>query len=169
MTFSEPVQGVNSTSFTARVAGTTTAVPGTVVATDSTHARFTPTAPLVPGQSYELSLSSAVTSTTRRALLRSSWKVRTSLVVDQTSPAVQTVWDRDGSTASSGGSYAASRTAGARTYFTSTGTVTVLGVRSPAGGLADLTLDGVSLTATTPLSFYSSSTKWQVPVWTRTA
>ncbi len=123
----------------------------------------------MPGQTYELALSSAITSTTGRALTPFSWRVRTSLVVDQTSPAVKEVWDRDANTAASGGSYASSRTAGARTTFTFSGTsLIVLGMRSTAGGLADVHLDGVLQTSTTPVSFYAASTQWQVPVWSRT-
>jgi hypothetical protein len=166
-TFSEQVKNLSTTTFRMVIAGTSTAVPGTVTpssSTLSTTATFKPTAPLVPGQSYTLTLTNGITDNAGNALATTSWTVRTSLTVDQTSPAMVEIWDRDTNASASAGGYAAGRSAGARTIFTFTGTTaTFVGRKAADGGKADIYLDGVKKAT---LDFYNAATQWKVNLWT---
>ncbi len=167
--FSESVKNVSAANFAMTVAGTATTVAGAVTpasATPTTTATFTPTAPLVPGQSYTVSLSGGITDVAGNPLTPMSWTVRTSTAVDNTSSALYEVWDRDTSPSASGGSYHASASAGSSAKFTFAGTaVTLVGARSASGGYADIYLDGVKQAA--GVSFYNKATQWQYPVWSK--
>jgi hypothetical protein len=122
----------------------------------------------MPGQSYTVSLTNAITDVAGNPLVAASWTVRTSRTVESTSPALTEVWDRDTNAGASGGSYHASQTAGSSARFTFTGTnVTLRGTRGAAGGYADVYLDGHKETTGPGLSFYHSPTQWQYPMWSR--
>jgi hypothetical protein len=165
-TFSEPVSGVSDTSFKMVIAGTTTAVPGNVSAPSGTTARFVPSSPLVPGQSYTLSLTSGIVDVNGNTLVPHSWTVRTALTVENNSVAMRELWDRDGNASASGGAYDSSRTSAAKTTFTFNGTnVTVLGRRAPDGGYANIYLDGVKQVQG---SFYASANQWKRTIWSKT-
>ncbi|MBA2557384.1 MAG: Ig-like domain-containing protein, partial [Chloroflexi bacterium] len=170
VTFSEPVKQISTTTFTMVIAGTTTKVAGRVspgATTSTSSASFTPSAPLMPGQSYTLALSSGITDGAGNTLVPLSWTVRTSLAVDSASPVVKYVWDRDTHSSASGGAYSASQKAGSRKRFTFTGTnVAIVGRRAPDGGYADVYLDGVKQAPA--LNFYSASAQWRVTMWSRT-
>jgi hypothetical protein len=169
VTFSEQVTNVSTTTFTMVIAGTSTAVAGTVTpssSTPTTTASFTPTSPLVPGQSYTLSLTSGIVDVRGSALVPTSWTVRTSLTVDQLSPALIEVWDRDTHASASGGAYSASRTASTKANFTFTGTnVTLLGRKSNDAGKAAVYIDGVRQVP--DIDLYSAATQWKAPVYTK--
>lgn len=163
--FSEAVTNVNTTTFKMVIAGTATAVAGTVATPTSTTATFTPSITLMPGESYTLSLSSAIEDLSGNPLVATSWTVRTSTVVQNNSPAFLAVWDRDTNASASGGAYHASRTPYARKRFTFTGTnVTILGRRATDGGYARVYLDGVYQAQP---SFYASASQWKVAVWSK--
>jgi Bacterial Ig-like domain len=168
-TFSEPVKGISATTFKMVVAGTATAIGGTVTpsssSTLSTTAAFKPTVALVPGQSYTLTLTSGITDNAGNALATTTWTVRTSVTIDQTSPAMLEVWDRDTNASASGGSYGAARLSGAKTTFTFTGTnVTLLARKASDGGKADVYVDGAKVTT---IDFYNAATQWKNAIWTK--
>ena len=169
VTFKEPVVGVSASTFTMKVASSGSPVAGTVtpgVDASTTTATFKPSAMLLPGETYTLSLSDAITDVYGNALVPFSWSVRTALLVDGASPAVTQAWDRDSSTSASGGAYLASRTTGAKVGYTFTGTsASILGRRAADGGYADVYLDGVHQGT---VSFYSSTTKYKQVVWSKT-
>ena len=147
VTFSELVQGVDGTTFKVVLAGTSTAVAGTITpggGGPTTTASFKPSSPLVPGQSYTVSLGAGIQDLAGNPLVATSWTVRTSLTVEQSSVAITELWDRDTSGSASGGAYSESRVAGASASFTFTGTdVTVVGRKASDAGKADVYLDGV--------------------------
>ncbi|HEV2889962.1 MAG TPA: Ig-like domain-containing protein [Frankiaceae bacterium] len=166
--FSEPVKGLSTSTFTMKVFGTTTPVPGTVTpgaATMASSATFKPSVTLVPGETYTLSLSNGVVDANGNPLTPYSWNVRTALAVDGNAAAVQYYWDRDTYTYASGGGYLASRTAGARLTWTFTGTsYSIVGRRAPDGGYADVYVDGVKHGTA---SFHSASHLWKQTVFSK--
>jgi hypothetical protein len=170
VTFSEPVKSLSTTTFSMVIAGTATTVAGTVSpssSTATTTATFTPSSPLMPGQSYTLSLTSGIVDLSGNPLVPNGWTVRTSLTVEEVSPALVEVWDRDTNAAASGGGYSASRTAGAKASFTFSGTnVTVLGRKSTDAGQAAVYLDGVRQVP--DIDLYSPATQWKVPIFAKT-
>jgi hypothetical protein len=170
VTFSEPVKGLSASTFVMKVLGSTTTIPGTVTpgaTTASNTATFKPSVPLVPGETYALALSAGIADVNGNALTPFTWSVRTDTVVDSASPAVSYFWDRDAGSLASGGAFLASRTSGARVFYTFTGTsVSLLGRRAPDGGYADVYVDGVKQVA--KANFYASANQWKVPVWSAT-
>lgn len=166
--FSEPVKGLSTSTFTMKVYGTTTPVPGTVTpgaTTMSSTASFKPSATLIPGETYTLSLSNGVVDANGNPLTPFSWNVRTALVVDGNAPAVQYYWDRDTYASASGGGYLASRTAGAKLTWTFTGTsYSIIGRRAPDGGYADVYVDGLKQGTA---SFHSASHLWKQTVFSK--
>ncbi len=169
VSFSESVKGVSTTSFKMVIAGTATSIAGSVTpasTTATTNATFVPTRPLVPGQSYTLSLTTGILDLAGNPLVPFSWTVRTALTVENTSPALVEVWDRDSNASASGGIYDASRTPASKAVFTFNGTnVTLVGRRAADGGYADVYLDGVKQNVS-PISFYNAAAQWQVTMWT---
>lgn len=159
VTFSEAVTGVSTSTFKMKIAGTTTAVAGTVTTGGGgTTATFNPSSTLIPGESYTLSLTNGITDIAGNTLVPFSWTVRTALLVEQSSSAVRSVWDDDDSGSASGGSYHSSKTTGARATFSFTGTnVTLRGRRSTNGGYADIYIDGVKKVKR---SFYNASAQY---------
>jgi hypothetical protein len=159
-TFSEPVTGVGSATFSLKVADTGTTVAGAVSQPTTSSARFTPSTPLIPGQSYTASLTTGIEDLEGEPLAAAvSWTVRAVTTVDSNSVALQEVWDVDSSSAAYGGAYSTSPGPGSRKVFTFTGTnVTVYGARSASGGYATVYLDG---TAMQTISCYAPSTTWK--------
>lgn len=165
-TFSEPVTGVSGATFVVTVAGTSTALPGTVTVLSPTQARFTPASLLVPGQTYTISLSTAITDLVGNPLLFSAVNVRTSTTVQNDSPAIRETWGRWSTSSASGGAMKMSRTGSTKLTFTFTGTdVAFIGYQGPSGGYASVYLDGALQTSS--LSFYSSSSRYKRTLWSK--
>ncbi|HEY3414852.1 MAG TPA: Ig-like domain-containing protein [Armatimonadota bacterium] len=165
-TFSEAVKWVNSTNFKVTIAGTSTAVAGTIVVLSPTQARFTPSAILVPGQTYNVTLSSSITDTGGNPLLPYSANIRTSTTVQENSPVVREGWGRWTTASASGGSMKLSRKVSSTLTYTFAGTsVALVGYRGTQGGYASVYLDGVLQTGS--LSFYASSSKYKATLWSK--
>ena len=141
-------------------------MPGAVSQQRQTTARFAPTAPLMPGQSYTARLTTGIEDLDGMPLAAEvSWTVRISTTVDSSSVAVREQWDVDSSSAASGGAYSVSSGPGSRKAFTFTGTnVTVYGLRSAAGGYANIYLDGARVAT---VSCYGTSTKWKQALYVK--
>lgn len=170
-TFSEPVTGISGSTFKMVVAGTTTAVGATVTptaTTSTTTAKLKPTAPLVPGRTYTLSVLGSIVDSSGNAVVPKSVDVRTALTVENGSPALRETWQSVKNASASAVYYAQSRQAGSSQTLAvvNPGTITIYGTKTSAGGNADVYLDGVKQTAT-PISFYSASTQYKVAVWTK--
>jgi hypothetical protein len=174
VTFSEPVKFVSTSTFTLSVGGTP--IGGTVTPSSSTlttTASFKPTAYLVPGQSYLMTLTSGIQDAYGNSLVPFTKTVRTSLLVENFSSALKQTWDRDSFASASGGFYDASATIGSKTTFVytsaATTTIGILGRRAADGGYADIYVDDVKQTPPTPsgFSFYNASTQWQVLIWSK--
>lgn len=169
VTFNEPVRGVTAAAFALRAVGSTVALPGTATpaagVTGST-ATFRPTAPLVPGQYYDLTVGGAITDAYGNPIGGAPTRVRVATTLESTSPALTEAWDIDAAAAASGGGYASSRRAGSTVSFTFTGgTVSVLGHVSRLGGNADVYLDGVRQTG---ISFYAATEAHRRVLYSRT-
>ena len=164
-TFSEPVVNVNTGTMTLRLAGASGNVAAKVhPSSDGKSATLTPSKALVPGGTYRLSLSSAITDAVGNPLAATSWTSRTSTVVQQNSPAVLEAWDRDTSSSALGHNYVESATAGASDVLRFTGTtVTLLAERGPDGGYANVHVDSG---AAKKVSFYAAARQWQRSVYT---
>jgi len=168
LTFSEKVTGVSNSSVQVRVLGQPTPLAGTVVPDiPGTHATWTPTASLVPGERYVVSTTSAIEDVAGNALAATDHQVRAARSVQTSSLLVTETWDQDRSTSASGGGYATSRTAGSSATWRYTGVAgqraVVYGVRRPNGGYADVYVDGVRKAK---VSFYATSVRHKVPVFT---
>ncbi|HEY2916914.1 MAG TPA: Ig-like domain-containing protein [Candidatus Limnocylindrales bacterium] len=159
ITFSEPVQGVGISSVLVHAQSANVAVSGKTARPTSTTATWTPTAPLVPGETYRFSITSTVHDLAGNHLAATFFNVRAATTVENTSTAMHEYWDLDSSAIASGGSYISSRVAGSRadlTFTTTAGqTVGVWGIRAPNGGNARIYVDGVL--ASNP-SFYAATT-----------
>lgn len=157
VSFSEPVTGVDGSSFTVSASGTR--VPGAVTVTSSTAATFAPSVRLVPGQTYTVSVGAPVQDAAGNPLVPFSTSARATTVVDNTSPALVEMWDRDTSTSAIGHGYSASLTGGSALTWSFTGTSTSLVGRTAAdGGYAAIYVDGAKKKT---VSFYSASTRWK--------
>ncbi len=144
--------------------GTSTQVPGAVAVSDSTHATWTPSGPLAPGQSYDIKLSGAIEDAAGNPLVATTTTRRVYTVVQNGDSAFSAHWDRATSGSASGGSYDVSSLAGTTTSLAFTGTrVSIVGVQTPAGGYADVYLDNRLVRSN--LSFYSSTTRFQSTLW----
>lgn len=166
--FSEPVQGVSSATLKVYPQGSPSLVVTGVVtpSADGRSATFKPSALLVPGGVYTVSLGSGITDAGGNALAAVTFNRRAATVVDSAVPAVTEFWDGDSSSYANGGTYATSRLAGATMTFTFSGTSTSLvATRTPLGGYGTVQLD-----ARTPVtvSFYRSSTAYKQVVWSAT-
>src|SRR5262245_52429942 len=157
--FSEPVDGVTTSSVTVHAESANVNVSGKVGRPNSTTATWTPNARLVPGETYRFSFSSAIHDTAGNPLTTTFFTVRTVTTVDSTSTALERYWDLDNSAIASGGAYIVSRLAGtqANLSFTATAgqTVSLYGIRVARGGYADVYLDGVKKATA---SFYAATT-----------
>lgn len=169
VTFSEPVTGVSTSSVQVRVAGQSALVPGGVT-TQGSKALWVPSSALVPGETYTVSVTSAIADAAGNPLAADTFNVRTSRTVESTSPALREYWDRDSSTSASGGSYVTSNAAGSsatwRVSATSGQTASLYGVRMPTGGYGEVWVDGVKKST---VSFYGASTAYKVKLYTTPA
>ncbi|HEY3338405.1 MAG TPA: Ig-like domain-containing protein [Propionicimonas sp.] len=164
VTFSEPVIGVSGKSFAVTLSGTSTVVPGAVTVVSPTAARFTPRVALMPGQTYTVALSTAVTDKSGNPLVPYSSSVRTSTTVEENSVAISRAWARWKKSAASGGALKLSQKASSKLTFPFSGTsITLLGYQGTKGGYASISLDGVL--QTNNASFYRSSDKFKVAIW----
>ena len=171
LTFSEPVTGLTAASVQVRVAGVPTPLTGTVsAAVDGLSASWQPAAPLVPGEGYTVTTTDAVQDQAGNSASTTPQPTWAAKVVESSTSLVVETWDPDKSTAASGGGYASSRAAGSKATWRFTTTAgqkaTVFGVRQRTGGKADVYVDGVKRTT---VSFYATSTKHQVAVFTSAA
>jgi hypothetical protein len=159
LTFSEGVTGVDAASVDVDAQAANVDVAGTVSRPTNSTATWTPSKPLVPGETYRVTFSDAITDAAGNSLTPTYFDVRAKNWVDNTSVAMTKLWDRDALAAASGGSFIVDRLAGSRAELTFTATagqtVSVYGIRRPDGGYADVYLDGVK--KATP-SFYAAST-----------
>jgi hypothetical protein len=165
VTFSEPVTGVDARSFTVTAAGTSKALDGTVTVVSPTVATFTPKAALVPGQTYNVGVSSAVTDKSGLALTPYLSSVRTSTTVQENSVAIQRAWPVWNTAAASGGKLKLSQRAGSTLSYTFTGSsIGLLGYRGNTGGNAAIVLDGV---AQGTVSFYATTGAHKAAIWSK--
>jgi hypothetical protein len=171
VTFSEPVTGVSASSVQLRVTGQSAAVPGRVtLGSGATAASWTPSSPLVPGERYRLSVTSAIKDRAGHPLAAPVFDVRASGSVQNTSPALREYWDRDSHSSASGGTYAVSNAALShltwRVSAAAGQTAAIYGVRQRTGGYGEVWVDGVKKGTA---SFYAASTVYNVKVFTTSA
>jgi hypothetical protein len=174
VTFSEKVTNVTADTMKVTQSASTTPLAGSIVVTPATGgattASWTPTSPLVPGDTYTVSLTAGIADLAGNALTPVGLGTRTSLVVDSASPAWKHYWDRDTSTYASGGATIASPAIGATATwaFTATAgqTAALHGTRLPDGGYAEVWLDGVKKAQ---ISSYASATQWKAKLYTSPA
>ena len=164
ITFSEWVDGVTASSLVVHAQSANANVSGTIGRPSATVVTWTPTARLVPGETYNVSLTSAIHDYVGNPLAATSFNVRTTTIVENTSAALQRRWDVDRSSIASGGAYIVSRLAGSRaerTFTASAGQrISVYGIRLPSGGNAAIYLDGKKVA--TPSFYAASSTRSRV-------
>jgi len=165
LTFSEAVTGVSASSLALTLTSTGAPVGATVSKPTASSATVTPLAALVPGELYTLTATAGITDLRGNPLVAKTWSLKALTTIDNTSPAFATAWDRDASGYASGGAFVSSAVSGSKVRFTFTGTTaTIVGRRAVDGGYADVYLDGVKQATA---SFYSSSTKYKVAIWTK--
>ncbi|MGN6609646.1 MAG: Ig-like domain-containing protein, partial [Jatrophihabitans sp.] len=161
VTFSEPVLHVSGTTLT--LAAGPTVVPAKVSGTGSTSV-LTPLGPLTPGQHYTLRATSGITDRNGNPLVAWTAGFRADTQVSVGSPALVERWDHDVAAGASGSAFDIADSAGAAAGFTFAGTAaSLLGVRRPDGGYADVTVDG---TRRTRVSFFAPTTRYRQAVWT---
>lgn len=173
VTFSEQVTGVSTSSLQVRADDSSGTVPGTVttsVVDDRTVAAWRPSAPLVPGRWYTVTLSEAIADQAGNQLTATFFRVRAATTVENSSPALQEYWDSDSSSSASGGKYISSRSSGSAASLTFTAAsgqrASVYGVRQRSGGYADIYVDGAKKAT---VSFFASSTAWRAKLFTSAA
>jgi Bacterial Ig-like domain len=158
LTFSEAVQGVPASSVVVHAERANVDVAGTVAQQSTKTATWTPNAPLVPGETYRVSLDAAILDTAGNAAIPTFFTVRATTKVENTSVALQRSWDVDTKAIASGGAYIVSNLSGSQAdlTFNATGgqTAVVDGIRMPDGGNADVYLDGVKKET---VSFYAAT------------
>lgn len=169
--FNEPVSGVTTSSLQVRVAGTNTPLQGTVaLAPGAGQASWTPASPLVPGETYAVSTTTAIKDRAGNSLPADTYLVQATGVVESTASVLKETWDVDNAAAAFGGKYAASRSKDSSAtwrFSASAGQrATLYGVRRPNGGRAAVYVDGVKKAT---VSFYRSATTYKVPVFTSAA
>ena len=157
MTFSEPVTGASASSIEVHAQEGNVDVTGTISQLSPTQVRWTPRRPLVPGETYRVSLTDAIKDDFGNALTPTYWDLQAPTTVQNTSPALGHVWDVDQRGIASNGSYITSRAEGSRAELTFTATagqsVSLYGIRLPNGGNADIYVDGAKKATR---SFYSA-------------
>jgi hypothetical protein len=174
VTFTEPVVGVTTSTMRVRATGTTALLPGSITLSSNVYhqtvAAWTPSAPFVPGETYEVLLGSGITDVSGNALVPTTLSSRTALVVQNTSPALRSLWDRDTTTAANGGGFIVANQPGslATWLFNATAgqTAVLHGTRLATGGYAEVWLDGVKKATITN---YASVTTWKVKLYTSPA
>jgi hypothetical protein len=165
VTFSEPVENVTANSFTITADGSTKFTVASVTVIDASTYELEPDQPLLPGQSYTIALTDAITDLNGLKLVPFDWTVTTQRTIENTSFGMTQTWARIKQSGASGGKVDAAFTAGASTRFRFTGTeVAVIGSRGPKGGFATVFIDGVEQPGR--INFYSASVRTQQQVFT---
>ena len=162
VTFSSDVSGVTTSNFVFMVTGSSSTLAGTLACKDLSmastscggstvrSASLTPTAHLVPGQHYTVTVNpsgapTAITDSAGAPIPTTNTAFRGSLVEQESSLAVSYTWRAIPTTRAWGGSYTTERIAGARATYTFTGTsLKWYTVRGPDQGTATVTIDGLS-------------------------
>jgi hypothetical protein len=164
LTFSEPVDGVNTSSVIVHAETANVDVGGTIARPTTTTATWRPNTTLVPGETYRVSVTAGVHDIAGNPLTATFFTVRAVTSLEETSAALQRYWDLDYSTIASGGAYIVSRLAGSSadlTFSATAGqTASVYGIRQPSGGYADIYLDGVKVA--TPGFYYATAVRTKV-------
>jgi hypothetical protein len=145
LVFAAPVTGVSAASLGLRQVGGGN-IPGTLIwpSTGPTTATFKPTSPLLPGEKVVPWVTSAVVDLAGNAAQASPLSATVDPTVDSLAPTITETWSKISTGHASGGSYA--KAAGARdqiSFSFSGSKVSLLGVRSPDGGYATVSVDGV--------------------------
>ncbi|BEP16040.1 hypothetical protein acdb102_43510 [Acidothermaceae bacterium B102] len=164
LVFAAPVTGVTAASLGLRQVGGGN-IPGTLVwpSTGPTTATFKPTNPLLPGEKVVPWVTSAVVDLAGNAAQASPISAQVDPTVDSLAPTITTTWSKVVSGHASGGSYA--KAAGARDQisFSFTGSsISLIGVRTPDGGYATLSVDGVPRKT---VNFFSKKTAYGVTLY----
>jgi hypothetical protein len=176
ITFSEEVTNVTAATMKVTVAGSTTALAGTLAlgtisSPTRTTATWTPATPLVPGETYDISLTDGIADLVGNTLAPTVRTTRTSLLVDSASPAWTELWDRDTGSSASGGAYSVSTAPGSTATWTFTATegqkALLYGTKLVDGGYADIWVDGVKLASN--VSFDAAATTWKQNLYTTPA
>lgn len=159
-TFNEPdISGVSASSFLLTLEGSATPIAGSLACATATGsavdcatgpaktATFTPSSPLVPGESYEASMSPAgaptVVDAAGNIVAPTTSVFRAALANDDVSAAASPAWARSATASAFGGSYTVERLAGATATIPFTGAaIQWITVRGPAFGKARVLIDG---------------------------
>jgi Bacterial Ig-like domain/Protein of unknown function (DUF1565) len=163
-TLSEPVQGVDATTFTLRAAGATAAVAATVGYDAATRvATLTPTAALAAGTTYTATLTggaSAIRDVANNPLATVSWTFTTAAAADRTAPTVTARSPAaDATGIAVGTSVKATFSEAVQGLTTSTFTLRAAGATSNVA--AAVAYDAASRTATlTPSSALAANTRY---------
>lgn len=134
-----------------RIKGAASALASTkTVATDGRTVLITPTAPLVAGQQYEVTVNSRGASALTSGglpLAPSATGFRATTTLGESSPASVVAWRKVTASTALGGSYVTERTAGASAKFTFSGpSVALLTRKGPGEGKAVVSVGAVSKT-----------------------
>jgi hypothetical protein len=138
-------------------------VPATVNRPTPTSATLKPASRLVPGQTYTVNVSPAVTDRSGNALLPFTTSVRAATTVEENSDAVSRSWARWSTASASGGAMKLSQRSGTTLTVPFNGTsIAVQGYQGTSGGYAAMSLDG---TPAGTASFFSSTAKYGATIW----
>jgi hypothetical protein len=155
--FSEAVEGASTSSVIVHAERANVDLAGTLTMLSTAVASWAPKKPLVTGEIYRVSATSAIHDIAGNALIPTFFNARTT-TVENTSSALQRSWDVDTKTIASGGAYIVSNLSGSRadvTFKATAGqTAAVFGIRMPDGGNGDIYLDGVKKATA---SFYAAT------------
>jgi hypothetical protein len=156
VTFSEPVQGVTSSTLTAVRKGGAVAPATVSLAADRRSATLTPTQALLPGATYTVKLASSVSDAAGNAALGAGRSITVNPLVDDGSAAMTYSggWSRLAASNAVGGTFRQAGTAGRTATLAFSGSkVTVRGCLSPSGGLVRIAVGGVSKQVSTYRSY----------------
>lgn len=146
ITFSEPVGGIAS-SVEVHAQEANVDVAGTIKRLAPDRMSWTPNRPLVPGETYRVSLNDNIHDVAGNDLIPTFWDIRAARTVQNNSAALVETWDVDDRGLASNGKVIANRMLGSAAAFkfpaTAGQTVSVYGLRMPNGGSADIYVDGV--------------------------
>ena len=161
LVFAAPVTGVSAATLGLRQVGGGN-IPGTLIwpSTGPTTATFKPTDPLLPGEKVVAWVTSAVVDLAGNTAQASPLSATVDPIVDSLAPTISTTWSKISTGKASGGSYA--KAAGARDQiaFSFKGSkVALVGVSTPDGGYATVSVDGVPRKT---VNFYSKATTYGV-------
>lgn len=159
LVFAAPVTGVSAATLGLRQIGGGN-IPGTLIwpSTGPTTATFKPTSALLPGEKVVAWVTSAVVDLAGNSAQASPISATVDPTVDSIAPTISTTWSKISTGKASGGSYA--KAAGARdqiAFAFSGSKVDLVGVRSPDGGYATVSVDGVPRKT---VNFYAKTTAY---------